>query len=88
MISIHSLAEDEFVANWANNWLGFDSGVWWGGTRKNKTEEFRWLDKSLFNYSKWRYNLMVRAGMLKRENWQWVSVYCYMDNYVICQKTF
>ncbi len=57
MVSIHSDEENEFIRSYVENEAQSSTKVWIGLKRNiSDPQEFIWLDKSPFDYSKWSIN--------------------------------
>jgi hypothetical protein len=57
MVSIHSDEENEFIRSYVEKHSDFATRVWIGLKRNiSDPQEFVWIDKSPFNYSKWSIN--------------------------------
>jgi len=55
MVSIHSDEENEFIRSYVEKQPSYSTKVWIG-MKRNITQGFKWIDESLFDYSKWARN--------------------------------
>ncbi len=92
MISIHSDEEIEFIRSYVKTQFKHSAKVWIG-LERNISQGFRWIDKSPFDYSKWKLNEPNNAGgfqpyveMSINEYGTWNDLSdTYVNNAFICQ---
>jgi len=74
MVSIHSDEENEYIRSYVEKYSDYTTRVWIGLKRNiSDPQEFVWVDKSPFDYSKWSSNEPNNAGRNEPYVEMWIN---------------